>query len=75
MSALDASANAGAEPVRAGFELDAVALTRWCEDHVEGFAGPLEIAQFKGGQSQPDLSADHAARPLRAAPQGRRARR
>ena len=28
-------------------------LERWLEANVEGFQGPLEIAQFKGGQSNP----------------------
>ncbi|MDY0747208.1 phosphotransferase [Paucibacter sp. R3-3] len=33
--------------------LDTEALTAWLTRHVDGFAGPLEIAQFKGGQSNP----------------------
>ncbi|GAM98592.1 predicted aminoglycoside phosphotransferase [alpha proteobacterium U9-1i] len=32
---------------------DEAALTRWMSAHVEGFAGPLTVNQFKGGQSNP----------------------
>ena len=32
---------------------DEAALTRWMEANVEGFAGPLSVNQFKGGQSNP----------------------
>jgi aminoglycoside phosphotransferase (APT) family kinase protein len=45
--------NQGTTPVRFGFELDSLALSRWLEVNVEGFAGPLKIEQFKGGQSNP----------------------
>ncbi|WP_068300767.1 phosphotransferase [Pararhodobacter sp. CCB-MM2] len=51
--ATDASLNAGAEPVREGFHFDEAALARWMAEHVEGFAGPLTVMQFKGGQSNP----------------------
>jgi aminoglycoside phosphotransferase (APT) family kinase protein len=44
---------AGTIPVRSGFELDRAALTRWMVAHVAGFSGPLEIEQFRGGQSNP----------------------
>lgn len=53
MSATDQDANAGTTPVRAGFAFDEAALTRWLEAHVAGFAGPLSVEQFKGGQSNP----------------------
>ena len=33
--------------------LDLEALERWLSAHVDGFAGPLSIEQFKGGQSNP----------------------
>ena len=33
--------------------LDTVALEAWLAAHVSGFAGPLAIEQFKGGQSNP----------------------
>ena len=33
--------------------IDPAALARYMERHVEGFRGPLEIWQFRGGQSNP----------------------
>ncbi|WP_375383103.1 phosphotransferase family protein [uncultured Sphingomonas sp.] len=42
-----------ATAVRAGFEIDAAALEAWLSEHVDGFAGPLTIEQFSGGQSNP----------------------
>jgi len=42
-----------ATAVRPGFEIDAAALSSWMAEHVEGFAGPLRIEQFSGGQSNP----------------------
>ncbi len=44
---------AGTTAMRSGFELDSVALARWMAAYVEGFAGPLSIQQFRGGQSNP----------------------
>ena len=43
----------GTSAVRAGQEIDADRLTAWMQANVEGFAGPLTIEQFKGGQSNP----------------------
>ena len=43
----------GTMPVAERQKFDAVALQAWLEAHVEGFAGPLAIEQFKGGQSNP----------------------
>ena len=51
--AVGAEANSGTEPVREGYGLDQAALERWLKDHVPGFAGPLIVEQFKGGQSNP----------------------
>jgi len=48
-----AEANSGTTPVRAGYEIDVARLTAWMEANVAGFAGPLTIEQFKGGQSNP----------------------
>lgn len=45
--------NVGTSAVRAGYEVDAASLARWMEANVDGFAGPLAIEQFKGGQSNP----------------------
>lgn len=71
-----AGANAGAEPVRDGFALDEAALTRWMADHVPGFAGPLQVLQFKGGQSNPTykLVTPGAAYVLRRKPPGQLAK-
>src|SRR5262250_2917687 len=38
-----------AEPLR----FDAARLAAFLADHVKGFAGPLAVRQFKGGQSNP----------------------
>ncbi len=43
----------GTRPVAAQHAVDATALQNWLESHVEGFAGPLSIEMFKGGQSNP----------------------
>ena len=53
MSGAAPSANAGTTEVREGFAFDEAALARWMAEHVEGFAGPLGVEQFKGGQSNP----------------------
>jgi len=52
MSAI-AAANSGTTPVREGHRFDEAALARWMEANVEGYAGPLTVEQFKGGQSNP----------------------
>jgi aminoglycoside phosphotransferase (APT) family kinase protein len=51
--ATDANANAGTTGVREGYRFDEASLTRWMAGHVEGFAGPMAVEQFKGGQSNP----------------------
>jgi aminoglycoside phosphotransferase (APT) family kinase protein len=43
----------GTTDVREAHRFDEAALARWMEANVEGFAGPLEVRQFKGGQSNP----------------------
>jgi aminoglycoside phosphotransferase (APT) family kinase protein len=43
----------GTMPVQERHRFDVSALERYLAGHVEGFAGPLEVAQFKGGQSNP----------------------
>ncbi len=48
-----AAENLGVMPVREGFRLDLEALGRWMREHVEDFAGPLEVYEFRGGQSNP----------------------
>jgi aminoglycoside phosphotransferase (APT) family kinase protein len=41
------------EPPRPTDDLDAVRLGDWMNRAVEGFAGPLEVLRFAGGQSNP----------------------
>jgi aminoglycoside phosphotransferase (APT) family kinase protein len=43
----------GVKPVEERHKLDEVALDSWMRANVEGYAGPLSINQFKGGQSNP----------------------
>src|SRR5258708_32000003 len=43
----------GTTPVRAAYRLDEAALEAWMRRNVAGFAGPLSIEQFRGGQSNP----------------------
>ncbi len=45
--------NTGVKPVAERHRFDESKLAAWMSDHVEGFAGPLEVRQFKGGQSNP----------------------
>ncbi len=47
------AANSGTSAVRAGYGFDEAGLARWMADNVAGFAGPLTVEQFKGGQSNP----------------------
>ena len=46
-------ANSGTTAIRPGYELDLIALEAWLRDHVSGYAGPLTVEQFRGGQSNP----------------------
>jgi aminoglycoside phosphotransferase (APT) family kinase protein len=40
-------------PVRDVHRIDEAALERYLVEHVRGFAGPIELRQFQGGQSNP----------------------
>lgn len=62
----------GAGPVREGLGFDIAALSAWMEGHVPGFAGPLSVEQFNGGQSNPTyrLTTPGAAYVLRRKPPG-----
>lgn len=46
-------ANSGTTPVREAHRFDEARLAAWMEANVEGYAGPLSVDQFKGGQSNP----------------------
>jgi aminoglycoside phosphotransferase (APT) family kinase protein len=48
-----AASNSGTTPVREGYQLDELRLTAWMKQNVPGFAGPLGVEQFRGGQSNP----------------------
>lgn len=51
---MDRSAqNSGTGAVRPGQDFDNAALDGWLRAHVEHYAGPLVVEQFKGGQSNP----------------------
>ena len=49
----DYSAFVGTRTVSERQRFDVAALAAWLSGHVEGFAGPLSIEQFAGGQSNP----------------------
>ena len=72
----DTSAQAvfsGTKPVDPRLAFDAAALERWMAGHVEGYAGPLAVNQFKGGQSNPtyELVTPGARYVLRRKPPGK----
>ncbi|AJP57144.1 aminoglycoside phosphotransferase [Pandoraea vervacti] len=66
----DFSAFAGERALGARLPFDAGALERWLAAHIDGFAGPLAITQFNGGQSNPTyrLTTPTAAYVLRTKP-------
>ena len=43
----------GTREVDPRYALDEARLVEWLAAHVEGYAGPLKVRQFKGGQSNP----------------------
>ncbi|HEY2752000.1 phosphotransferase [Phenylobacterium sp.] len=45
--------NTGTKPVAETHRFDEASLARWMTANVAGYAGPLEVRQFKGGQSNP----------------------
>jgi len=45
--------NSGTKPVEERHRFDQGALEAWLKENVEGYEGPLEVRQFKGGQSNP----------------------
>src|SRR5579862_6315807 len=45
--------NTGTRPVADSHSFDISALERWLLANLPGFAGPLAVEQFKGGQSNP----------------------
>ena len=65
-------ANSGTREVSERLKFDVAALERWMASNVAGFAGPLSVSQFKGGQSNPTYRLDAASRAfvLRRKPPG-----
>lgn len=63
----------GTTAVREQHRFDVRRLEAWMRDHVAGFCGPLEIEQFKGGQSNPTyrLTAGGTRYVLRRKPPGK----
>jgi len=63
----------GTKPVEERHRLDSARLEAYLREHIEGFRGPLEIEQFKGGQSNPTyrLSAGGRHYALRRKPPGK----
>jgi aminoglycoside phosphotransferase (APT) family kinase protein len=53
MSDANADIFSGTKPVDPRYAIDEVALKAWMQDNVEDFAGPMQVRQFKGGQSNP----------------------
>lgn len=45
--------NSGTTTVRDAHRFDEARLDEWMRAHVDGYAGPLTVTQFKGGQSNP----------------------
>jgi len=76
-SAADMSAtpdeNLGTTSVREGYAFDEAALADWMRVNVPGYADPLTVEQFKGGQSNPTykLVTPTKAYVLRRKPPGR----
>jgi aminoglycoside phosphotransferase (APT) family kinase protein len=53
MSDAQADIFSGTKPVDPRYAIDEAAINAWMKANVEGFAGPMEVRQFKGGQSNP----------------------
>ena len=49
---------AGTKPVEERHRIDETALATWMTQNVEGYTGPLQVSQFKGGQSNPTYRLD-----------------
>ncbi len=63
-------ANSGTRPVAEQHAFDVAALEAYLAAHLTGFAGPLTVEQFKGGQSNPTykLATPAAAYVMRSKP-------
>ena len=65
--------NSGTAEVRESLRFDEDRLSEYMTSHVEGFHGPLQVRQFRGGQSNPTylLQADSGRYVLRRKPPGK----
>lgn len=52
----------GTRSVEERHRIDEIRLDRWMRKQVEGYAGPLTVLQFKGGQSNPTYNLDSPGR-------------
>ncbi|MGE5096492.1 MAG: phosphotransferase [Betaproteobacteria bacterium] len=71
---IDYSAYQGTRPVAEAHRFDVAALERWMRAHVGGFAGPVRVEQFRGGQSNPTFrltAADGRSYVMRRKPPGK----
>ncbi|WP_265570273.1 phosphotransferase family protein [Sphingomicrobium nitratireducens] len=66
-------ANTGTRPVSDRLRFDQARLAGWMAEHVDGFQGPLQVDQFKGGQSNPTyrLTAESGRYVMRRKPPGK----
>ncbi len=66
------TAQADTMPVRAAYQFEPDRLATWLAAHIDGYKGPLSIAQFSGGQSNPTykLMTPERAYVLRRKPPG-----
>src|SRR6202171_6223947 len=48
----------GTKPVEERHRIDEMRLDGWMREHVDGYAGPLTVLKFKGGQSNPTYRLD-----------------
>lgn len=73
ISGSEADAFTGTKDVEERARFDFGALSAWMEREVAGFAGPLSVRQFKGGQSNPtyELITPRAGYVLRRKPPGK----
>ena len=54
--------NVGTMPVRESHRFDVATLERYLKQHIEGFSAPIEVEQFRGGQSNPTYRIASAGR-------------
>jgi aminoglycoside phosphotransferase (APT) family kinase protein len=73
MQSTNRGAFAGTMPVSERNRFDRVRLEAYLRQHIEGFGGPLEVEQFRGGQSNPTfrLTAGGKRYVLRRKPPGK----